>query len=445
MMISFASITDSPAIAGTVPTITLFDMVGALAPAGQSRPLPIFTDAKFKPGTACMLTYGSTPALKPLDVSLFTNATSASNMQRIAHKIPWTISTWVTRQTYPNLCTDSRVFVDGNSINMTNTTSTRGWVPFAVLLQPHSITMNINSRVFWQEVYGIGVPLYRKNTNFSVSWPNIIINKTMHSEQHDLIWLDQIGSSGDLRLIFDGQLNSANIDKGSVVLPPNTYLPAGAQLQYDPRKHGTQLRLSFGITYALKPEELASYHCLAQNPLERMPVCANNGKYFHYMVAIFADRYNYQSLWRPYWKKGTLSTSGEDIGTNAMMYGASLESLMSTDQREAWFQRGINPYRQPGQRFRLDVNLYPLIRHAILETATQKMVDYAHGRISARPMKSALPPRQSGETDDQYIGHFVIGSANIGYEVSGLSDVSFTIYDFRLLATLGMTNSQTIH
>jgi hypothetical protein len=424
-------------LAAAPPTVTLLDMVGELSPRGSTESVPVFTDTKFAPGTSCALVYGATPRLQALPISSPSAPTAgAPTGRQLFQTAPWGISTWVTNQAYPNLCAGSVVAEIGEGLALSSKPAAPDETAYAVRLQRKSVTLSINSRPFWRTAYAAETPVFRGRTDLAIGWPNLLVSKTMHPQQRDLIWLNDIGPSGQLRLIFDGQLDRAHINQGEVKLPPNAKLPAGAQLQYDPLKHGTQFRISIAVQYLLRPEEVAAYHCEAPAPQDRMPICAGNGKYFHYMISLFDERFNYQSLWQPYGNRHETSSFREDIGTNAMMYGESLEALMTAVQRKSWFLRDENPYKQPGVRFRLDANLYPLIRRAILETETKQMADYARAGAGPRPLTEALPPRQAGETDDQYIGHFVIGSANIGYEVSGLSDVSFTIHEFRLVAVL---------
>ena len=289
--------------------------------------------------------------------------------------------------------------------------------------------MSINSRGFWQTVFNAPAPVFRAQPNIAVGWPNFITAANMTAAQHNLVWMDQMRG---LDLVFDGELNAVHIDRRAT-LPPGATLPNGAQLTYDPLKHATQLRLSFGVQYLLKPDEMAAAACHDPDSAKHQPICAYNGKYFHYMINVFDDRYAYRSHWHPVWRPGGVSSFMEDEGTNAMMYGASLEQLMSPAQRKAWYVADRNPYQVPGQRFRVEADIYPLIRAAILATQAQEMADYTQGQNGTSKI-AALPPRQPGESDAQYAGHFAVTSGNIGYEVSGLSDMSFTIHQFSLTA-----------
>jgi hypothetical protein len=241
----------------------------------------------------------------------------------------------------------------------------------------------------------------------------------MHLADGDLVWLNDIGKDGELRLMFDGALDHVNINRGFVSLSAGETLPAGAQLQYDPSKHATQLRISITVQYLLKPAELTADNCRSPDPAKRTPVCSFQGKLFHYMIGIFDERYEFYSQWHPAWKGGAAAPRiAEDKGTDSMMYGESLENLMNRCQKAEWFDRGVNPYKQPDRRFALDVNLAPMIRQATLALRNQTTRNY----------------RLPGESDEQYIGHFAISGANIGYEVSGLSQIGFNIYDFRIIA-----------
>jgi hypothetical protein len=417
--------------------ITLLDMVPSLAPGRQEEPLPIFTDIGFEPGTACMVMppgMGSPLGLAPFGVSHSAMRQTADPKIRSAFvNARWSIDNWVTNRALPNFCEGAASSFD-HGIDIAVDRDSGGGASLRLLLRQSSVMMEINSLNFWREVFGVGVPLFRQRPSRVTSWPNFLINKSMHLADGDLVWLNDIGKDGELRLIFDGALDHVNINRGSVSLASEA-LPAGAQLQYDPSKHATQLRISITVQYLLKPAELTVDNCQSPDPAKRTPLCSFQGKLLHYMIELFDERYEYYSQWHPTWKGGTAAPRMiEDEGTNSMMYSESLENLMKRCQKAEWFDRGVNPYKQPDRRFALDVNLAPMIRQAILALRTQTMTDYQRGAMSKAVRIRALPMKLPGETDEQYIGHFAISGANIGYEVSGLSQIGFNIYHFRIVA-----------
>lgn len=398
--------------------IMLFDMIPAMNPGSSKLALPIFTRVTFPPGSSCRLVAGPPAAVIPVP--------SATASRRLFTQAPWMLASWITNPALPNLCGGVASAMDG-TITLSTPDPAGGPPAFGLVLAPGSVTMSLNSRGFWQVALHAPAPLFRATSALAIGWPNFIIDASMSAAQHNLVWMDQMRR---LDLVFDGTLNAVHIDHVAA-WPAGKPLPAGAQLTDDPLKHATQLRLSFGIQYLLKPGELAAAAC--HDPAARQPVCAYNGKFFHYMITIYDNRFAYLSRWRTAAHPDGAPRFMEDIGTNAMMYGTSLEQLMSPAQRQAWYAAGRNPYAVPGQRFRIEANLYPLIRAAILATQTQDMADYARG-ANGRSKTPALPPRLPGESAAQYVAHFAVTSGNIGYEVSGLADISFTVHQFSLTA-----------
>jgi hypothetical protein len=79
-----------------------------------------------------------------------------------------------------------------------------------------------------------------------------------------------------------------------------------------------------------------------------------------------------------------------------------------------------NPFKIVGNRAVVQGDILPYIKEGILEGLR----------------RGTLPPRlvENGhtETDDEYFAHFNFGSLNIGYEITGLADISYNIYNFTL-------------
>lgn len=232
-----------------------------------------------------------------------------------------------------------------------------------------------------------------------------------------------------LQFIFDAELSYANVNTLRVPLPPNGILPPGAQLEYDPVKHATQFRLSLSLQYRITDAQRAS--CATATP---DPVCGHleyNGKYMHFSIMIHDERFQYFSLW-----SHGANPFMYDPGTNSMIYRVSLESFMDSNQKSQWFSlQKQNPYKLQGNRFVINHDIYPLITKAILDTYSQTIIDSVTNAV-IRALPNRLPVSGPGglETDSKYLSHFVLSGANLGYEVTGLSQVVYTIYDFKLLA-----------
>ncbi len=394
-------------------SIIIFNLPEELSPS-YTQKLPIFTDAKFHPNTSCILNYNP-PTVLPINGS-------GPNLRNMFHKSEWSISTWVTNQKFPNLCKEPFAAKTANGLTLRDTAQ-QALASYSWTLSPSSLTMGINSRPFWMAAFGTAIPLFRSKPDLKLSWPNYILNKNMSVENQTLIGFDQIDSQQGIQLIFDGKLDGSSSEHQNIALPLGVRPPPGSTALYNPSVLATQLRISISVEYHLTPKEQKDF-CTGASHNQ---ICSDNGKYFHYMISIYDDRTPYQSKTK---------SAMEDIATHSAMFGEPLQDLMSNSQRQEWYDRNINPYQVPNQRFEINSNIYPLITQAILLLAHQRMPVFSSSYQKTNEVVTSVPPQMPNETNQQYLAHFAISSVNIGYEVSGLSNISFTIYSFKIIEHL---------
>jgi len=256
------------------------------------------------------------------------------------------------------------------------------------------------------------------------------------------IWMFKNYSA--FNFIFESKLNSKKLPmKTYQADAPPSPLPPNTATNYDQKVNETKFRITFYLSYRLTPEEKAT--CLTATPA---PVCINNaldGRSMQYVINFYNDRWNidpmtgnlssaeYFSLWNVPWKAPRMLKPGN---SNLTLYPESLENVMTASQSAYWYtNQKKNPYNIIGLNFRIEKNILPRIKNAIIDMVNNGIV-YANPTNGLSENYHALPPRLIiggvPETNDAYVKHFIFNGVNLGYEVTTPAQMSYTIKDFKI-------------
>jgi len=404
---------------------TLLDLVGELSASTTQKSIPIFSSTLKEPNSACTLNY------KKVGGDFNANLTFLKKTDIIKNLISssvYSIGTWTPHfRVFPQGCSFLNSFKPDKAIYKSVVSTAPNFLNLDVQdthTSEHPLSLKIASDViqigaftnsYWKAAFGY--PLFRKTTTGPNTWAHLLVGKSIlqdsrlpNSPLKDYIHFDS--NLTGLNFIFDGELKYINVRTGTITVPSGTKIPDGAQVTYDRNKHATQLRISMILQYIQTPAERAEFLCNSET--EKKPECAYHGRYIPYMLSIYDYRFEYIS-------RTGMNTMAFDIGTGTIMYRDSLENLMSASQKANY--PNTNPFKIVHNRFKIDTNILPKFKEAIINTVNTS--------------SASLPPRlmigTTPETDAQYLSHFVISSANVGYEISGISGIVFNIYNFKLI------------
>lgn len=445
-----ASFSAGPARAAAAAPVTLLDLVPETRPTGTPRFMPMFTDTRLDSGatgSACMASIASAPAATqapaPLNAAVMgIGRVGTAPVHQVLASGVWKLASWVVNPALPNFCAGTEAAATPGSTGYTSkvisaagastiaVTDNKSRVPLQFSFRQDSMLLAVNSNAFWDTTFGAGVPLFRAASDYkNVGWVNAFVQRSLDPA------VSRLSLYRGLQLSFDGALVDAHVNTCCVAAPAGGKLPSGASTSYNPLIHGTRLRLNIIVQYRLTPQESAAGQCARGAPAAAA-ICRNNGRYFEFNVTLFDERYAYVSQWKP--SGGSAAPQFKhDPGTDTLMFRQSLEALMSPDQKAAWFARNVNPFRQPGQRFAVSADVMPMIRSAIFQTAQQSFVSTVTGATVPglpAPLPGETINNDNSRTDAAYLGHFVVNGINFGYEVSGISAVSFAVYGLKLTA-----------
>jgi len=103
------------------------------------------------------------------------------------------------------------------------------------------------------------------------------------------------------------------------------------------------------------------------------------------------------------------------------MYRQNLSALIKGRHKE-------NPFKMLSRQALAEGDILPLIKNAIFMMEKKQSLCYKGKCIPSR-----LQIDGHLESDEEYLGHFVINGVNIGFESPGLSDITADINTFSLI------------
>ena len=113
--------------------------------------------------------------------------------------------------------------------------------------------------------------------------------------------------------------------------------------------------------------------------------------------------------------------------------GRSADYIYRMDLKK-FFPSGtvLNPFQDEGVITSVSRDILPDVREGILYAVGQNPPECADGSYWD-PERCVLPPKLAGESDEDYINHFIIQGADIGYEIVAPSDLSNEIHTYSLV------------
>jgi hypothetical protein len=367
----------------TNQTVVLVDMTEELKPENQSKDLFMIQD--YNNGEGCILSYTNTSnSLKKLSANEIKPAFNRAG--------GWNLAEWYKMN---NFCAKGQFQTVQNQMiakvpdsnNPNNNQKALTFLPDKVRMSMRSVDMfrEIYGEPFFSAQHGSGEP------RMNYSWPNLLLSKQLSFVK--LADYDQINFN------LKATLRNADIKVNDT--PGNP--PSIAKNSYDPKIHATQFRLAV-------PLQWRGNSCATL----RTGDCQYHGDYIHLMFTFFDERY-------PGFKDAGISFI--DTGTNQWMYNIDLRELIPNG-----LQLTKNPFSNLNQTAELKFDAKALMKKIILELEQKAIGEGQPGKY--------LPPRLviNGivESDAEYLSHFGFGSFNLGYEVPGLSAITFDIEEFTI-------------
>jgi hypothetical protein len=375
------------AASARAPTTTetqVFDLVPAFRPTPAEKTVPFFRSQRMEGGTGCSLRYRIVDGKVQTKWRVIEDSEGVRKLFRAA---PVQIATWWAD---PALCSPDAKIDSGPdwvkvSVSGPNDTAQ------SVTFQPDKLRMRVRSveqftKRFGSSYFRASPRRFRGNKD----------NEYANVRFPEPIRLDQIST---LRLLIDAELVKADINTGCV----DDNAPEGAQSCYQPKRMATQFRIATGNITWRDPR------CRRHDPDDS--ICRYQGKFMQSTISLFDERKQFQNN-DFFDQKGTF----EDARTRVPIFRIDLHTLLSRDSTS-------NPFMKIGARAVAQGDILVPIKNALLKASED-------GRMPPRLVKAD----GSRETDDEYFSHYTLGAMNIGYEVTGLSDITFDIYRFTMTA-----------
>jgi hypothetical protein len=255
---------------------------------------------------------------------------------------------------------------------------------------------------YYEKLFG---GLYYPATN-RITWPELLIGSNFGFRQ--------LSDYSSLEFTFTATLRAATIYESTIdAKTPESAMPSGASTTYNPGVNATRLEFSLPLRWHPK-------YC-TNVIVHTDPTCV---KYFNKPLELLT--FFYDNRWE-YWTGPALVADGGTAGFGGLhIYRNSLRSLIAGAPAE-------NPFKIVGNRATAQGDILPMLRQIILSTRKQGDVD-GIDYIPPRMVINGVP-----ETDDEYFGDFAINDFALGYENSGLADISYEIDAFSLVGVPSVT------
>lgn len=374
-----------PRTAISADSSTVFRLVERFAPGPQRKVIPFFRSQGFEAGTGCTLEYSLVGNRVDYTWKILSDSAAIKSLFKSS---PAFITTWWAE---PALCsTSSKVTAARNAIQVAVAGPEQ--TAQSVTFEPEKIVLRQRSIESFATRFGS--PFFRGNNervkgNRSNNYAVGIFEKRL-----------SLGEYSSIQLTLQARLVAATVNTGCVPGTP----PAGAQNCYNARNMATHFRMAFGnIVWS-------DARCEKREAAD--PICKHQGRYMQASLQLFDERAAFRND-DFFVQRGNFSDTSRAIP----IYRIDLRHLLPPGTSE-------NPFRTVGKLARAEGDILPLLRRALL--------------LAER--LGHLPPRlvkEDGtkETDNEYVGHYSVGAINIGFEVTGLSDITFEIHDLTLAAT----------
>jgi hypothetical protein len=211
-----------------------------------------------------------------------------------------------------------------------------------------------------------------------------------------------------LQFVLDVMPLAINVRTNCVPVVPND---PRAQKCYDSNKHGSQFRMSLGNMTWKDPR--------CTKKVDSDPVCKYYGDFLYLSLQLYDERREFFDDDEAFFL---------DPGTGSYIYRVNMRKFLPSGTTE-------NPLKKVGQRTVLNGDLLIDIKSAVIEA---EKLGYLPPRLVVR--ETGKP-----ESDAQYIAHFSMSSSNLGYEVSGLSGITYQIDQFKFTGVRVASSTMADH
>lgn len=367
-------------------TETIMDYNAVWAPTKTPKMLGIYKDTNFAPDTGRILRY----YINANGIVQASYDKVQSSVQRgVFQSSKAVIGNWLGN---PSLISpDTKIITGPNTMGLSIVGSKTGNVALSLIANGDITTLRARSH---EQMIGEFGSLFFPSKNDvpalgegSRSAKIIFLPAPLFSEPIKL------NDFSTINFKVDATLKKADIKTDCVLGTPPTLR---AQNCYDPKLHATQFRVAFGNV------QWTDARCLNNNPAD--PICKNHGKFLYFVLGLFDERNEYIS--------GFL----QDRPTASWIYRINLRDFIAGKPDK-------NPFKIIGKRSIAQGDILAIMKKQVL--AAEKL-GYVPPRLSVNGVL---------ETDEQYLDHYAFSSTNVGYENTGISDITFDINDLTIVGT----------
>ncbi|HEY4488669.1 MAG TPA: chitobiase/beta-hexosaminidase C-terminal domain-containing protein [Candidatus Paceibacterota bacterium] len=300
--------------------------------------------------------------------------------------------------TFPlRLCSPEKIIESGPGWARVSVRGPMGGIAQSLTVAPDRIVMRDNTNEQYAKVFNTPTPFFPKEVQ-----PAAINHSIDVVWRHESPTLINLADYSSLELTLDLQITKADVTAHNVSGTP----PSGATTLYDPEKHAERFFLDLMVLRDLRCD-LTKY--------ARDQRCEYEQSSMYVRCALF-------------------DTTDEWCGTDGSGQ-ALIGRITPTDINAAYWLdwRDLlppgttqNPFKHGTRRGVLKGDILPLLKDALLR---------AESEIDATTGKPFLLPREPNETDEQYFAHYTMGNTRLASSMYGLSDMEYTIRDYKLVGT----------
>lgn len=366
-------------------TETILDYNKTWAPTKQPKMFGVFKDTMFAPDTGMILRYYTDANNK---VVAEYNKVQSSVQRSAFQSSTAVIGNWLGN---PSLASaQTKVTTDANSIGLSVTGPSGNT---ALSLTANGDVTTLRARSNEQMISEFGALFFPNKNDIpalgegSRSAKSIFLATPLFSEP---IKLNDFNA---IKFSVDATLKNADIKTNCVT---GTSTNTRTQNCYDPKIHATQFRVAFGNV------QWTDQRCSAPNPAD--PICKYHGQFLYFTLGLFDERNEY------------ISGFIQDQPTGSWIYRINLKDFISGKPTK-------NPFKITGRRSVAQGDILAVMKKQVL--AAEKL-GYVPPRLEVNGVV---------ETDEQYLDHYAFSSTNVGYENTGISDITFDIHSLKLLGT----------
>lgn len=370
----------------TACTETIMDYNQTWAPTKTPKMFGVFKDTNFAPNTGTTLRY----FINQRGQVQASYDTIESSVQRsVFQSSQAVIGNWLGN---PSLTSSKTKIATGTKSIALSVSGSISGIP-ALSIAANGDVTSLRARSYEQMIGEFGALFFPSKEAIPELGTGSLSAKTIFLATPLFKEPIKLNDFSTIQFKVDATLKNAEIKTDCV--SGNT-LNRNAQKCYDPKIHATQFRVAFGNV------QWTDARCSFPNPND--PVCKYHGQFLYFTLGLFDERFEYIS--------GFL----QDRPTGSWIYRINLKDFLSG-------KPAVNPFKIKGKRSVAQGDILALMKEQVL--AAEKL-----GYVPPR-----LPVNGVLESDEQYLDHYAFSSTNVGYENSGISDITFDVHDLTLIGT----------